>query len=312
MNLEFIKSIINKTQTPTPFQPTGGVSNLVITDLRNGRCKLDWDLTSGYDSYNIYRSYIPYANFTKIATVQTNTYTDTTIKIIPDMDYYYKVVAYNSQTQTEGSKADWGMNNLPYDAFVQDVFADVVFPETLPDNADVADWFAQIRGRNMWMLVSDGRLMTLLKRRYEGTRCPDWSDEDGQCPKPDRGSIDQKGNQIAPCYGTGFTFGYYNAIDILVRVGNMPNRIIDLLEQGYRTQEEPAGWTVWCPKISSSDILIDSENNRYQVVRPRQTNWRGSPLHQEFDLKKVEKNDLLAKVPIIYDEEYAPSFSSVS
>lgn len=305
MNLDYIKSIINKTQTSTTFVPTGGVPDLAITDLRNGQTKIDWSTVSNVN-YNIYRSYIPYTGFVKIATVQTNTYTDTTVKIIPDMEYFYKVTTYNPTTHVEGSMADWGISSAPYNAFEQDIFEGVTFSEDLPDNIDANEWFLKIRGRNMWMLVNDGRPMTLLQKRYEGTRCPDWSSEDGQCSKPDRGTIDSNGNLIAPCYGTGYSGGYYKALDIIVRIGNEPNRVIDLMEQGFRTQEEEVGWTVCYPKIQTGSILIDSENNRFEVVRPRLTNWRGLPLHQSFDLKKKDSTDLITKIPIIYDELYAP------
>ena len=270
------------------------INGVKIINLFNNRLvQIKWDATTtpNIDGIKIYKSAIPYGAFTEIATVDTNTtsYVDSPSRV-PFYDWYYKIVEYMGSVL--GPSPAYGETTINMTALTQDPFTDQS-PYVYPDNEDFQYWIDEIKRRNLWMLEADGEPFKLLKRMWVGTSCPLCDVESGnQCPNPLGKPIGQN-----VCYGTGILQGYYQSIDIKIRVG-LANTGLNLDNSGFRINSKPKFWTIWCPVIQTSDILVSQENKRFEVINTLTPVVRGIPTHREIEVELLPISDIRYKVPI--------------
>lgn len=270
--------------------------NFNVQNLYNNRqVKITWDADtdSTVTNYRVYRSVVPYftENYTLITTVNASTleYTDTMPSLLPYGEYYWYVVSYNG---AEGVRPIYGQTYINKEAMSEDPFTDQT-PYFYFDNTDMEFYFEEIRRRNLALLEQDGETVKLLKRKWTGTKCPLCSDEaSGQCPNPYGKPIGTNA-----CYGTGILGGYYESLDIKVRIVNAPS-MINLRNEGLRTNQNPRMWTIYSPQITTGDYICTQENFRYEVKSVMNTKQRGMTLHIEFDTEYKFPNDIIYKVPV--------------
>ena len=266
-------------------------NTVVVNDLNNKKVTISWDADSdpSTTNYRIYRSAIPYGTFALIATVNSSTlsYQDT-IPLIPYNEYFYYVVAYNG---SEGARPQYGMTFRDEQAMAKDPFTDQS-PYVYPDYSDMQFFFEEIRRRHLWLLEQDGENVKLLKRRFEGTKCPLVESESEQCPNP-------LGKPIGTnaCYGTNFVGGFYPYLDIKMRIG-LANTGLGLQNEGFRIANKPKLWTIYVPIINVGDLIITQENKRYEIVNTLRTAQRGMLLHQECEVELLSASDIRYKVTV--------------
>ena len=271
------------------------VQNVKVTNLlNNNQIEITWDIgtNTDYTKFAIYRSAVSYDNFVKIAEVPNtqNSYIDTLLDVMPINEWWYKVAQVNDSGEI-GPVPQEGLLFTVYNAF--DIPRIVgPFQTPLPTDQDMKYYFQEIRSRNLWMLQNDGEPMYLLKKKYSGTPCPLIDDADGsdQCPRP----LDK----IHPCYGTGYLGGYYPALKIMIRRWNQ-QRGIPINTVGYELEMNPTMWTIYSPKITEGDILVDVENRRWEVHNTHVYHWRELITHQEFTVMLKKPSDIIYKVPIL-------------
>lgn len=267
-----------------------------MTQLYNNKTvRISWDAstTPGINGFAIWKSPIPYGTFTLVTTVDSNTtyYTDT-ITLIPYGEWFYYVTEYVSAGPSYGPRPTYGTTYINPLAWSQDPFTDQS-PYFYFDNTDMSFYLEEIRRRNLALLEQDGEPFKLLKRRYSGTPCPLLRSEAGtQCPNP-------LGKPIgtSACYGTGYLGGYYDTLDIKIRVGLATNAVTQQSE-GFRISDKPKMWTIYAPSIVTGDLLVSQENFRYEVINVLQTKARGMILHQEMEVQRLDMSDIKMKVPI--------------
>ena len=270
------------------------VNGLQVVNLFNNRMiQVKWNasVTPGINGFKVLRSPIAYGVFTEIATVDTNTisYIDTPTRV-PFYDWYYKVVEYT--VSTLGPSPAYGETTIDMNALTEDNFTDQS-PYIYPPNDDFQYWIDEVKRRNLWMLEADGENFKLLRRMWVGTPCPLCDVESGnQCPNPLGKPIGQN-----VCYGTGILQGYYQSIDIKIRVG-LSNTGLNLNNEGFRINSKPKFWTVWCPVIQTSDILVSQENKRFEVINTLTPTVRGIPTHREIEVELLPNSDIRYKVPV--------------
>ena len=271
------------------------VNNVVVTNLINeNKVQITWDLSTNTDftKYAIYRSACSYSTFVKIAEVPKtqNSYDDIPIEDMPINEWYYKVAQINEE-EKEGPVPSEGALFTNYKAF--DVPRIVgPFQTPLPTDQDMKFYFNEIRSRNLWLLQNDGEPMILLKRKYSGQVCPCIDDADGsdQCPEPL--------NKETPCYATGYLGGYYPAINIMVRRWNQP-RTVPTNTVGFELDMQPTMWTIYSPRITEGDILIDGMNRRWEVDQTHNYHFRECVTHQSFQVTLKKMTDTIYKIPIV-------------
>lgn len=276
------------------------VQNVQVSNLLNNNLiRITWDIdkeSTDYTKFCIMRSPVCYANFTPIAEVEKtecfyeDNIPDLTPSVLPINDWYYKVVEVNDEGIL-GPEPAVGVMFMKYNAFDTPRITGP-FQTPLPTDQDMKYYFNEIRSRNLWMLQNDGEPMILLKRKYTGKVCPCIDDADGsdQCQDPL--------NEQTPCYATGFLGGYYPALNIMVRRWNQ-NRAVPTNTVGFELDMNPTMWTIYTPKITEGDILVDGENRRWEVTNTHFYHWRELITHQEFQVMLKKPSDIIYEVPII-------------
>lgn len=263
------------------------IRNVAVVNLYNTRqVRIQWENSARVSHYKVYRSATPYGPFEEIASVDrpVNYYVDSPT-IIPINEWYYKVAEFDGTTV--GPVPKYGITHVNYDAFTNSPFSDQA-PDFYPTNDDMKFYFEEIRRRHLWMLENGGESMKLLKRRWEGTRCPHASGAAGQCPFPLKDPA---------CYGTNFVGGYYSAYSIIVRRQDA-DQLIQLQGMSLRVEQKPRMRTIWTPRLSSGDLLVDSSNQRWEITNLHPQPWRGLITHQVFDVELKNPRDLVYQVPV--------------
>lgn len=302
-------------------------TNLVVNNLLNtvntrkhSSVLLTWDNNTETDivSYNVYRSYIPYGVFNKIANVTVNTYTDDlTFSSTPSVPgdigginqaingmWYYQVTAVNSLS--EESLPTQAISYIEYEAFDTNPFSNSIIvgnssylyspdsPFDMPDNEDLKEYFERIRAYNVWMLIQNGRDVLLFKRLKEGTKCPHWDDDNQQCPYP----LGKSENMEDACYGTGIIGGYYPPLNVKFRIVSALSKIV-INREGMVIDNKPRSWTIWSPNISNFDFIVTSAGDRYEITEVNSYEARGGLVtHQDCVLIKKWPTDLIYRVPV--------------
>lgn len=164
--------------------------------------------------------------------------------------------------------------------------------QILPNNQNdgphnIERYFLEIRERNRWILEMGGERVLLLKRKYFGTRCPNFD----QIRKHDLQSDDI-------CYGTGWVGGYFKPIEIMVSLMNPAQENAVIEEFGRRRSFKPSSWCLWEPLLTNGDLLIRKNNQRFVITNVTQCRFRSYVTHQRFEMAEVERNSPIYKVPV--------------
>lgn len=155
---------------------------------------------------------------------------------------------------------------------------------------------SEIRTRNKAMLENDGEDFTIYMRRWQGLPCtcvPGTTTALGSDPDLNRDSDYDGVHRCELCFGTGILAGYFPALTIKVRYGNLPTRSIVFGNYGISLEHTFNSWTLWVPRIHHHDVLVRHRTNeRFLVKDPKVSEWRGVPLHQEFTASPLSAGDV--------------------
>jgi hypothetical protein len=155
----------------------------------------------------------------------------------------------------------------------------------------------------------------LLKRRYDGQRCPFYSEV--------RHSSQQHG-QCGLCYGTGYINpnvdltktpgydptnqsalhlpdglgGYFHSIEISASLLAAGYRPINAKEIGWKEDQTAVSWTLWEPSLNTGDIIVRRDNRRYLITQVDPRRFKHYITHQTFDISELERNHPIYKLPL--------------
>lgn len=155
-----------------------------------------------------------------------------------------------------------------------------------------------IRAADRLQLELNGEPAWLYLRRYAEDRpwgmacsCTDQRNADDSDP-----DYSAKG-RCKLCFGIGIFGGFLPRIPIAIRYGNAPEQIWKWTKRGQELQNAFNTYMLWTPVVRVGDLVIRQDGSRYVVEKTRpDIGVRGVRLHQEFDLKQVEKTDILMEV----------------
>ena len=103
----------------------------------------------------------------------------------------------------------------------------------------------------------------------------------------------QERGRCVACLGTGILAGYYPKIKIRFRYEGTPKKVIKYQKYGYAMIHDITSWMLWTPKLRNFDILIRlKDNNRFLIDSPSQSEQRGVPFRQSFNLKALPLTDI--------------------
>ncbi len=167
--------------------------------------------------------------------------------------------------------------------------------QILPSNTNrgphsLERYFLEIRNRNRWLLERGGERVLLLKRKHEGTRCPNYD-------TVRRRSREHQFDLV--CFGTGFVGGYFKPIEIMVSLVSGGVEQITWEQSGKRRISVRRSWTLWEPLLQNGDILVRKVGRqRLRITNTYPRRWRSFMLHQDFETAELERDHSIYKIPL--------------
>ena len=150
------------------------------------------------------------------------------------------------------------------------------------------------------------RLERLVWEEYAGRRCFIFPVRTfGQhCPHcfdgPDKGkghTSQRQRSHCLTCYGTSYVRGYLDPIEIFMQI-DPSSKSNQLLPVAERQQVDASARLPNFPLVKPRDIIVETENRRWRVVRVTPTERLRSVVHQELVLHEIAKGDIEFQLPI--------------
>mgnify|MGYP001586842231 CR=1 FL=1 len=159
-------------------------------------------------------------------------------------------------------------------------FSDTTIELINPD--DSLYYMEEIRRRAKAILEDTAEEVDLFIKQWRGLPDPTTQNQLGLDPNYQGMTRDDR------TYGTGFYPGYFPAIRILMRFGNLPASLLEFQSPGLRPMLQNEAWTVWDPIMHENDLIVRvSTGQRYAVGSTAFGNWRGVPVTQRATLQIV-------------------------
>ncbi len=151
-------------------------------------------------------------------------------------------------------------------------------------------YFLDIRNKERWILEGGGERVLLLKRKHEGTRCPNFDNVRRR---------DRKHGFDTECFGTGFVGGYFQPIEIMISLISGGVEQITWEATGKRRISVRRSWTLWEPLLQNGDIIIRKVNSqRLRITNVYPHRWHSYLLHQSFETDELERGHDIYNIPL--------------
>lgn len=285
--------------------------------------KVEFTSVTGADGYNIYRSQVPYGEFSKVGKVGAGvtSYIDDTATIESTNDaepyeiyvneqtilqrpnFYYRVAAFEVDEygkETEGAmsyptSAEDAAISCAADRDSIYTLGDIGIYSCgtgapIPSANQLLPYLSEIRRRTLAILQMDGQWVWFFKRRLYGERCPNCSEDTNQC---------RYGDRCPTCFGTNMANPFLPPILIkIVMIYGDKNEVIEDL--GIRTARQSKSWTIWQPKIATRDMFVDHNGERYEITKVTKQSpmLGGMYARQDFDYRELEMNHALYRLDV--------------
>jgi hypothetical protein len=250
-----------------PLPPTGlSVVNLLDTHSLS----LQWIAsTDPIVGYNVYRSPSSGGTFVKInnTLVSVNDYIDSSIDQKIRTDYWYYV------TSVDALSVESAPSNIETDR--------------VTDPGPLRYVLKEIIRRQKIILNNDGEYVHVLIRKTVGNRCVNFDLRRSQATFHD---------DACGCYGTNWVGGYDVIPNVLIRLARAQSQI-DFKNYGRDIIATPRGWATNSPLIHPNDVIVDSQNRRYEVSSIAQyTPAGGLVTRQDLQLTELEPSHMVYKL----------------
>lgn len=139
-----------------------------------------------------------------------------------------------------------------------------------------------------------GRRCFIFPVRTFGQRCPHCYDG------PDKGkghTSQRRRSHCLTCYSTSFVRGYFDPIEIFMQIDPSP-KSIQTLPMNERQQVDATARLPNFPLVKPRDIIVETENRRWRVVKVSTTERLRSVVHQELVLHEIARGDIEFQLPI--------------
>ncbi len=114
-------------------------------------------------------------------------------------------------------------------------------------------------------------------------------------------------SQCKLCFGTGWLGGFMSPVEIFVQIDPFPKS-----PQNSSLQEsqpsDTLGRMISFPPVAPRDILIESENRRWRVLKVTPTQRLRATVRQELQLHEIPKGDIEYNLPVnVNSKDLQPS-----
>ena len=104
----------------------------------------------------------------------------------------------------------------------------------------------------------------------------------------------------ALCFDTGFLGGFLLPVEVFVQI-DPPGKNVQATPLVELQAGDAAARMISFPPVNPKDILVESENVRWKVIRVSYTQRLRSTVHQELVLHAIPKGDIEFNIPIRVD-----------
>jgi hypothetical protein len=135
-----------------------------------------------------------------------------------------------------------------------------------------------------------GRKCWLFPKRTFGPRC--------NCFDIHLGQRTRSGHK--PCFDTGFLGGYLSPVEVFPQI-DPPGKAPQATSLGEWAPGDTAARMICFPPVHPKDILVESENVRWRVIKVTTTQRLRTTIRQELTLHEIPKGDVEYDLPINVD-----------
>lgn len=268
--------------------------NVLVENLcqgQKGSYKISWNLQPLAEKFRVYRNRVPYGEAELIATTSDLEYIDENFQIIDGTECFYRVSSvdsnnnesplsrYQSAPNTteymETSVGTWTDSNNtrwdPHDNKYPNGESSYIGTNYLPLNVLRRYQFNKILRDELWVLQDAGEPCFLIKKKRVNY------------------SIDTEDDNRR--VGRKEIVQFYDPIIIWSYLAS-PGQTHIVSYRGAALEKNSRSWTIYTPKLNTSDIIICKDNSRWEIQNVTyQRSWRGSITFQSFDLKALPITD---------------------
>lgn len=256
-----------------------------------GKYKISWTANPLATNYKIYRNRVPYGQAELLATTSDLEYIDENFEIIDGTECFYQISsvdannnesplsryqgAPNTTEYMETSAGTWTDSNNtrwdPHDNKYPNGESSYIGTNYLPLNVLRRYQFNKILRDELWILQDAGEPCYLIKKKR--VNYSTGTEDDNR--RVGRKDIVQ----------------YYEPIIIWSHLAS-PGQTHIVSYRGAALEKNSRSWTIYTPKLNTSDIIICKDNSRWEIQNVTyQRSWRGSITFQSFDIKALPITD---------------------
>lgn len=107
-------------------------------------------------------------------------------------------------------------------------------------------------------------------------------------------------SQCKLCFGTGWLGGFMSPVEVYVQIDPFPKYAQSTSLQEVQPSDT-VGRMISFPPVAPRDILIESENRRWRVLKVTPTQRLRATVHQELQLHEIPKGDIEYNLPVNLD-----------
>ena len=257
---------------------------------------VSWPTIVGAIGYNVYGSpHVLRANKLNDTLLTTNQYV-VDLPIVPnDTQWFFWVFWVDNQGHETLIQEDPATLLSQENPFAEEHNPLTEMSDYYLPNEMMQYYASEIRTRHKAILENDGEDFTVYIKRWTGLPCvcvPGNETALGSDPDLNMDSDYDGAHRCDKCFGTGILGGYFPALSIKVRYGELPSRIIQIEPKGISLGHNFNSWTLWVPILHDFDLLVRKRTGeRFLVKTPKMSMWRGVPLHQVFNAEALSVGD---------------------
>ncbi len=297
----------NPRKTPDPvIKKTINTTGLggKVTQIATEQYDIAWPIEKLASFYRVFASMSPLGKDNKVAdNLEEPSYVFNLPYVSETVEYYFWVAWVGADGKQHLLSEDPATLRacIAKEQFNQNPITAVAdfYPDKETLNLEQKKVIEFARNADRLMLENDGEPAILYMRRYAEDKpfgspctCTDKLSVSGNDP-------DYLGRgRCGLCYGTGVYGGYYPGIAIRFRYSSMPSKEWRWTKRGQEFIHNLNSYTLWAPVVRKDDLLVRVLTGERFIVDKniRQSTIRGVLIHQEFDLKGVERQDILFQV----------------
>ena len=154
------------------------------------------------------------------------------------------------------------------------------------ENNEPIDWiWTEAIRRNKWILYQGGERVLVYLRSWYGERC-------SECLKEVTSETSfHARHDCAKCFGVGYDVPYFGPYEIIIAPPDT-DKMIEITDVGMRLNYDFRTWTGPTPFLSTRDLIVRKNGDRFEIGSITPYSHRGAILQQEFSIQLIDRTKI--------------------